>query len=186
MKACALKCFIVVSTILYPTEMIGQSLYKSNNGTIQFYSYAAQEIIKAQSNHLAGIIKVADKTFAFAVNMESFEGFNSSLQREHFNEKYLESEKYPVAKFTGKIIEDVNFSAEGTYDVRAKGVLNIHNVEQERIIKSTITIFKGTIAIKARFNVFLNDHNIRVPKVVHEKIASEIDVYVETILNEAK
>lgn len=178
MKIIPLKPLIVLA-ILFPCVLFGQSIFKCNDGAILFYSYAAQEIIKAKSEKLAGVMNTKDKTFAFAVNIQSFEGFNSSLQQEHFNEKYLETEKYPTAKFIGKIIEDVDLTKDGTYEVRAKGTLKIHNVEQERIIKSTVIVSKGAIAIKSSFNVFLSDHNIRIPKVVHEKIASEIDVNVD-------
>ena len=60
----------------------------------------------------------------------------------------------------------------------AKGNLNIHGITQERIIKSEITIMEGKIRISSAFTVQLSDHNIPVPKVVHEKLASEINVEV--------
>lgn len=181
MKVNALKYFLIVLFIL-PGIVLGQKIYKSNNGVIQFHSNAAQELIKASSNVLVGLLNTEDKTFAFLVKITSFEGFNAPLQREHFNEKYMESNKFPYANFSGKIIEDIDFTKNGIYQVRAKGVLKIHNVEQERIIKSTIKIDSGMILIKADFNVILNDHNIKVPKVVHEKIATAIDVIIESEL----
>jgi hypothetical protein len=96
--------------------MFAQSgpILTTNAGKISFQSDAPYELIKASSNHLSGALDLSKKEFAFKVRMETFEGFNSALQREHFNENYMESNKYPEARFTGKIIEDVNYNEDGT------------------------------------------------------------------------
>lgn len=143
---------------------------------INFRSDAKLELIRAASKELKGAIETDKKTFSFKVRMRSFEGFNSPLQREHFNENYMESENFPEATFNGKIIEDVDFNTPGKYTVRAKGILNIHGIEQERIIKSDVEIKPGSISIKSTFTVLLSDHKILIPKVVSEKLANEIKV----------
>jgi len=116
------------------------------------------------------------------VNISSFAGFNSPLQKEHFNENYMESNLYPTASFSGKIIEDINFTTDGTYSIRAKGNLTVHGVVQERIIKVELTIKDGKINVASNFTVLLSEHNIPIPKVVHEKLASEIKVEVKAEL----
>ena len=150
--------------------------FQAKRGTIAFKSEAPLELIQASSGKLRGALNPGNRTFAFAVNMASFEGFNSALQRQHFNENYLESHKYPDATFLGKIIEEVDFSQNGTYTVRAKGTLKIHNIEQERIIRSTMTVTGKVIDIKAEFDVPLTDHQITIPKIVSQKIAEVIHV----------
>jgi len=95
------------------------NLYYAKDGIISFRSEAQQELIKASSSHMVGIIDSEKKTYVFKVLIRSFQGFNSALQLEHFNEKYLESEKYPEALFTGKIIEDIDMNVDGNYEVRA-------------------------------------------------------------------
>lgn len=156
----------------------GGKIFSTTSGKITFQSDAPYELIKASSNQLIGALDVAKKEFAFRVRMETFEGFNSALQREHFNENYMESNKFPEAKFVGKIIEDIDFTQEGTFPVRAKGMFTVHGVAQERIIKSDLTIKDGKASIKSRFTVLLADHNIPIPKVVKDKLASEIKVEV--------
>lgn len=157
-------------------------LYGTNNGSITFSSDAPLELIKASSNEMRGKFDIAKKLFAFTVNVTSFKGFNSPLQREHFNENYMESVQYPNASFSGKVIEDIDLLKEGTYTVRAKGNLSVHGVVQERIIKADIVIKDGKISISSDFTVLLIDHNIPIPKVVHEKLASEIKVAVKADL----
>ena len=90
----------------------------------------------------------------------------------------MESEKYPYARFKGKIIEDIDYRTTGTYKVRAKGILSMHDVEMERIIKGTLKIGVGVIQINSDFSVLLEDHNIKLPKIVNQKIAEIIDIKV--------
>lgn len=147
-----------------------------------FTSNAELELITATTDQVQGLIDPATNKFAFTVEVKSFQGFNSALQREHFNEKYLESEKYPRARFSGKIIEPINFSVDGTYNVRAKGVLDIHGQQQTRIIKSKVTLEGGILYLETAFFVPLADHNISIPTLVSQKIATEIEVAFKATL----
>jgi hypothetical protein len=167
-------------------ECSAQNIYSCSNGKISFSSNAPLELINAESQELRGAIDLVKRTFAFTVKITSFYGFNAELQREHFNENYMESEKFPEATFKGKIIEEVDFSNETIYFVRAKGTLTIHGVEQERIINVTVTVKGNTVTCEAKFPVQLSEHNITVPKVVHEKIASEVIVEVNAVLQKRK
>jgi len=159
-------------------------LFTVSTGSITFRSDAPVELIKATSNQLKGIFNAERKQFAFTINVNTFKGFNSPLQQEHFNENYLETDKFPRASFEGKIIEDIDLHTDGIYSIRAKGNLTVHGVVQERIIKCDINIKGGVVSIKSNFTVLLADHNITIPKVVHEKLASEIKVEVKTDLIE--
>lgn len=154
-----------------------QDLLEITNGYVYFKSEAPLELIEARSQELRGIIDFKNGTFAFSIPVSSFKGFNSNLQQEHFNENYLETDKYPRSTFSGKIIEDIDPSVDGTYSIRAKGKLLIHGVEQERIIRADIKIKNGVVDINSIFTVLLKEHNITIPKVVYQKIAEEI--YVE-------
>ena len=153
-----------------------QGKYGIEKGAINFSSNAQLELIKASSEKVQGLLDPGTNQFAFTVDIISFQGFNSQLQREHFNEKYMESEKFPKARFSGKIIESIDFTTDGVFDVRAKGDLEIHGIKQTRIIKSKMTIRNGQIDIESKFMVPLSDHNITIPNIVSQKIATEIEV----------
>ncbi|CAN5726057.1 hypothetical protein BH10BAC2_BH10BAC2_50100 [soil metagenome] len=159
-----------------------QSIYQTVNGKISFRSEAALELIKASSKELVGLLDNDKRTFSFKINMRSFEGFNSPLQKEHFHENYMESDKYPEASFKGKIIEEEDLTKDGEYEVRAKGVFTIHGVPQERIIKTNVSVKNKKITITGRFSVMLSDHNIPIPIVVYKKLANEIIVEVNAVL----
>jgi len=156
----------------------GNVLLSSADGEISIKSDAPLELIEASSNQLKGVIDITRRSFSFSVNNRSFKGFNSQLQQEHFYENYIEAGKYPQSTFKGKIIEQVDLSVDGNYQVRAKGVLNIHGIDQERIIKADHKVKGGLIFISSSFTVPLSDHNITIPKIVYQKIAEEVMVKV--------
>jgi len=172
----------MLSMVFY--EINGQTnIYRTEKGTISFRSEAPLEIISASSKQLEGVIDHESQTFAFIVPINSFKGFNNGLQQQHFYENYLESSKYPEATFTGKIIEDIDLTKPGTYHVRAKGQLNIHGRSQERIIKTELISDGTKITASSQFVIPLIDHQIEVPKIVHQKIAQEIKVDVRATLS---
>ena len=153
-----------------------------DKGVISFASNASLEMIRATSDQVTGLIDPVNNQFAFLVNIATFRGFNSELQRQHFNENYMEIEKYPKATFSGKIIEQIDFARDSTYEVRAKGDLDIHGQKQSRIIKSKLTIKNGQLTIESAFIVPLTDHVITIPKIVSQKIATEIEVHFKSTL----
>lgn len=153
-------------------------VFLCKNGEAHFRSDAPLELIEAQSRALEGVIDAGQRTFAFRIPMNSFKGFNSPLQQEHFNENYLETARYPYATFKGKIIEDHDLSQSGMYTLRAKGLLYIHGRTQERIIKSQVRVQEGQLHVTSRFTVLLEEHDITIPKIVYQKIAEEIEVRI--------
>lgn len=172
--------FFILGLCLSGCPLSAQSsLFEVAGGYIHFTSDAPLELIEARSDQLRGLIDPEKNTFAFSVPMNSFEGFNSPLQKEHFNENYLESPKYPKATFAGKIIEDIDYTQDGEFTIRAKGRMNIHGVEQERIIRSRIRIEGGKLTVNSEFTVLLKEHNIAIPRIVYQKIAEEIKVVIE-------
>jgi hypothetical protein len=155
------------------------AVYSGRNGTVAFVSEAPLELIQAESQHLEGILNAVTGEFGFQVEINSFEGFNNPLQRIHFQENYLQSDEFPKAIFRGFIIEKDLLLAPGTHSIRAKGQLEVHGVVQERIIRGTINISENLVLIQTEFNLRLEDHNIRIPRIVYQKIAQEINISLE-------
>lgn len=177
---------LFLAVMAAPALLFGQTSadkkYRCQNAKIDFTSEAQLELIKASSSSGLGVIDPVSNQFAFSIDIKSFQGFNSPLQREHFNEKYMESEIFPKAIFRGKIIEEVDLNQNGTYEIRAKGDLDIHGVKQTRIIKATVLIQNGVAKVAAKFTVPLSDHNIAIPTLVSQKIASQILVQLDAAM----
>ena len=176
------KLLLLLLVVLLFSFRNTSNVFISKSGKVRFTSNAPLEIIYAESDKLSGVLDITNRTFAFEIYITSFEGFNGDLQKENFNENYLESEKFPKATFTGKIIEDLDYTKEGIHRIRAKGILSTHNVKMERIINGTLKINKNSIEISSEFSILLEDHNIKLPKIVNQKIAEIIDIKVNMIL----
>jgi len=158
-------------------------IYTCKNGQANFISDAPLELIKATTNNLSGAINLSDRSFSFIIPTKTFEGFNSTLQKTHFNEDYMETEVYPNSTFKGRIIEEIDLSQPGEYKIRAKGKMNIHGVENDRIIRCDLTVSENKIDVKASFTVFLDDHKITIPTIVNKKIAEEIKLEITFTLS---
>ncbi len=156
----------------------GGGFYHIQKSHVDFMSDAPSELIKASSNQLKGILDTERGLFAFRMAINTFTGFNNPLQQGHFNENYMESDVFPEATFSGKIIESIDYTQKGTYAVRTKGKLVIHGITQERIIKATINIMDNKITVQSNFTVLLADYNIKIPRIVDNNLSKEIKVSV--------
>lgn len=174
--------FLLSINSAYASAQDQAGLFVCKNGRIDFISDAPLELIKASNNRLSGVLNLNDRAFSFTVPVKAFEGFNSSLQRVHFNEDYMETEFHPYSTFKGRIIEEVNLTVPGQYKVRAKGKLNIHGIEIDRIIRCDLDVKSDQIGAEAAFTVFVADHNITIPSILNQKIATEIKVSVKLTL----
>lgn len=158
----------------YPPQ--GSKRFIITESKVSFVSTAPHETIRASSPSMKGLVDPYTRAFAFSIHNTSFSGFNNPLQKEHFNENYMETDKYPDCSFSGKIIDDIDFSKQGVTVVRAKGLLLIRGVSKERIIKAQVTIKDNKILVSSVFDVPLNDHDIRIPRIVYQKIAPVVTV----------
>ena len=175
-----MKIYLAITSLLLSWSLGAQDStnYITRSGKVSFHSNAPLEFIKATSNELAGRIVPTKNTFEFQLVIKSFQGFNSAMQQNHFNENYMESKRFPVASFSGRIIEKVDLQKNGVYSLRAKGKFNVHGIERERIIKCTLSVEEGRINLESRFSILLEEHGIQVPKIIRQKIAEEVFIEI--------
>jgi len=160
----------------------GSGRYMTSNGNVSFDSDAELEVIKANSEALTAIIDADKNEFAFKLAIKSFKNFPANLMKDHFNENYMESDKYPYSMFSGKIEGNVDYSKNGTYSVKAVGKLLIHGVTVDRTLPAQIEVKGKELILTSNFLVPLEDHKIKIPEMVNKKIATEIKVKVEATL----
>ncbi|MHB1277693.1 MAG: YceI family protein [Bacteroidia bacterium] len=171
---------IAVNFAFLPEE----KAYSTEKGEIEFLSDAPLERIEARSKQLRGLVQLDTRRFAFSVAIGTFDGFNSELQREHFNENYLESQKFPQATFSGKLLDEILVNKTGKQTIRVKGQFTVHGVSKERTIEAQVESTKNKLDIRASFRVTLADHAIEIPRLVTQKIAESIQVTVHAQLEE--
>jgi len=143
---------------------------------VSFYSHAAIEDISADNKKASGIFNSETGEIAFSIPITEFH-FEKSLMQEHFNEKYMESDKYPKGTFQGKIIGFK--SAAGVQQVKASGKLTIHGVTRDVEIPGTIEKKESKLEMKAKFIVKLVDYKIKIPELLWNKVAEQVAVTVD-------
>ena len=162
------------------SNSIYSQIYTAKSSEIIFFSEAPLENIEAVNRSSKSMLNTATKDIVFSIPIISFK-FKKDLMREHFNEKYMESDKFPHSTFNGKINETIDFTKNGTYKISASGKLSIHGVEREETLRGDLTINKEQIELIVKFKVLLEDYDIEIPTVVFYKIAEEILVTVSVI-----
>jgi polyisoprenoid-binding protein YceI len=172
---------LITGFLLLPAISFTQ-VFICSDGKVNFASNAPLELIKAESNKVSGVVNAETKEFAFSLMIESFQGFNSPLQREHFLENYMEAAKYPTGEFKGKITDAIDFNKDGVYTINAKGVFNIHGKSKEKTVKVKVTVKNKVADVESKFDIALTDHDIKIPKVVNKKVADNILVEVKASL----
>lgn len=171
------KLFLIIALLGISFLGFGQEIYSSKNLSVNFYSSTPVEDIEAITKNGTGVFDEKKKEFVFLIKIRSFT-FDKSLMQEHFNENYMESDKYPNAQFNCKFSEAIDFTKDGTYKINATGKLNIHGVERERTITGTIIVKDGTFIVSSEFDVLCKDHEIKIPTLLTQKIAENIKVKV--------
>lgn len=172
-NTCLLIAFLLVSC-----SVNAQQILICNNANVAFFSSTVMEDIEGKSAVGGSVIDTKSGNIIFKVKNTSFQ-FKKKLMQEHFNENYMESEKYPVSEFKGTIKDPINLTADGTYKVNIEGNLNIHGISKAYKTQADLVVSKGTLNAKAVFKVKIADHGIEIPTLVFKNIAEYVEVRIQ-------
>jgi preprotein translocase subunit Sec61beta len=171
------RCFVLFGLLsTYTVVAFGQKV-TAEAGVISFFSDAAIEDIKADNHMVGSLFNLATGDIVFIVKIKDFK-FEKALMREHFNEKYMEIEKYPKSTFEGRIT-GFNPTSSGEQKVKALGKLSMHGVTREVEIPGVFQVKDGKVTLKSNFVVKLADYNIKIPKLIWQNLAEEVDVKID-------
>jgi polyisoprenoid-binding protein YceI len=159
--------------------------YLTRSGFVGFYSKTSVEDIKGENNQVYAVVDIGAKNLAFTMLVKGFI-FPKELMQEHFNENYMESDKYPKATFSGVYTGDVTTGKDGVYTVAVKGNLTIHGVTKAIEMPATIERKGETLHGKATFQLSPEDYNISIPSLVREKIEKSLKVNVDINCDKSK
>jgi polyisoprenoid-binding protein YceI len=174
-----MKRLIFSVIILSLVTSVNAQKLMTKNGFISIYGHTPVEDIKADNNQVASVLDTSTGDLVFQVLIKSFH-FDRALMEEHFNENYMESDKFPKATFKGKItnLQSVNFAKNGTYDVNVEGDLTIRDATNKINAKGTIEVNAGGINANSKFLISPEDYKINIPGVVREKVAKDLETTV--------
>ena len=100
---------------------------------------------------------------------------------EHFNENYIESDKYRKAILKGKLVDfDVKNVTDKPKEYKLNGSLELHGVKKNINIKVFVSKNNtGSIFINSDFILNASDFDITIPDFVKSKLTDIIKVKAE-------
>ena len=178
-----MKYFLMIlTTLVLSFESNAQILKAKDNGTeISFFSSSPLEDITAVNKGAIVVLNSLNGDIQIRITIQNFK-FKNSLMEEHFNENYLESQKFPSSIFKGKINEKVNYAADGETKVTVTGKLEIHGVTKDVTLDGMVTVKGKDVTLDSKFKVRVADYNIKVPSLYVKNIAEVVDVTLSSTL----
>ncbi len=171
-----MKKYLLIAFSLCALSSVAQK-YTVEKSVVSFFSKAKIEDITAQNTKASSIFNLESGDIAFSIPITEFE-FAKSLMKEHFNEKYMDTEKFPKATFQGKIT-GYQQKTSGPQVAKANGKLTVHGVTKEVEIPGTVEITGGSVLLHSKFMVKLDDYGVPRPQLLWQNIAEEVEVSID-------
>ena len=168
--------FLTLLTFLLSTHSFSQKI-KTKSGLVNFDAVESTfEPVKAVNKSTTCILNTKNGQIACQILMKGFE-FKVALMEEHFNENYVESDKYPKATLKGKI-ENFDYAkvTENFQNIQIKGTIELHGKIQDIVIDGKIKKNLDSTELITNFILVPEDFNIKIPSIVRGKIARKVNV----------
>ncbi len=162
-----------------PAKILIAQIYVTKTATVSFHSHTWLEDVDAVNKNSSAVIDVIKKKSRFQHVAKKEFVFQKKLMQEHFNENYVESDKYPKSTFSGSYTGNVDVTRNGTYPVTVQGKLTLHGVTKDINVPATLTVNNGVITGASTFKLNPKDFNISIPFIVRDKIEKENTVKIK-------
>jgi polyisoprenoid-binding protein YceI len=181
-----LLLFVSFTFHLISFKSFSQDIYvgKEKSTTITFLSVAPLEKITSTNKAAIPVFNSSTGDFQIRIPMRQFE-FQNQQMKEHFNENFVESEKYPYCVFKGKS-NVTNFEEGKEYTVTISGIIELHGVKKELSVTGQVKKQNSSLFMNASFDIVLADFNIEIPKLLSDNIAKQVKVTFNSELVEYK
>ncbi|SHL76630.1 YceI family protein [Flavobacterium saccharophilum] len=178
-----MKKLIVLLLLFVGTVNVSAQKYMTKTGSLKFEaSVDSFEEIAAENKNTSAILESATGEIAVLTLVKGFR-FKIALMEEHFNENYIESDKFPKATFKGKV-EDFDVaklsSASGMFKI--SGDLTLHGKTKKVTTNAKISKSGDKITITGNFEAKPEDFDIEIPKLVSKKVADKVKITFNLLL----
>ena len=171
--------YLLVSLLTAPLSGYAQSKFMTKTGKVSFFSTSIIEDIEAHNTTAASVVDIGGGQLAFSIAVKEFT-FKRTLMQEHFNENYMESDKFPRATFAGRFagLDLATLTTPGLHTVSVEGDLFLHGVTHHITVQGTMELKSGQLLVFSYFSVAPADYNIEIPLLVRENIAKIVSIRV--------
>lgn len=173
------KELMIALLLMLAGSAFSQGKFFTRAGQISFTSKGVLETIRAQNKTVTCVLDAKSGQLQFSVIMRGFE-FKKALMQEHFNENYVESDKFPHADFKGQIssMPLPDLTKDGNYPVMVKGKLTIHGITQDVTADGSLTVKAQAIQAESAFTILLSDYKIKIPSLVKNNLSNTVNIAV--------
>ena len=178
---------ILILCFLFVAGTVSAQKYFTKTGETDFKaSVEAFEPVEAKSNSTTVILNTSSGDIAALLFIKSFH-FKVALMEEHFNENYMDSDKFPKATFKGKVADfDMSALSSTAKEYNLSGTLTVRGKTKEITTTAMISKDGDKVIIQSKFSVKPQDFGIDIPSIVRNKIAKEINITLNYELVEKK
>ena len=172
---------LLLTFLVFSVSQLMAQRYITRNAEVYFLSDKdALEVVEATNNQVGAVVDLSSNDIAFQIQMRAFK-FKIALMEEHFNENYVESEKYPKATFKGTF---TNLPADLSkqHELLVAGVIDFHGVQKDVEVNVSLQFIEGELVGTSNFVLLCSDFGIKIPKIVSDKLANEIQVTIKAAL----
>lgn len=165
---------------------------KNKGNLVKFISEAPMETITGVTDKIDGYVvwngedPLKDSELLFQVDLNGLDT-GIGLRNRHMRENYLETDQFPMARFSGKAVRFEKTADGGSYEVSVEGSMTIHGVEKAMTIDGQVKNEDGLYLATCSFQVSLSDYGIKIPKLMfmklNEIIKIELSFYLKEIIN---
>ena len=180
--------FLLATAFLFSMPALkAQDKFFTKKGKIFFNATAKLEKVEATNRAVISVMDIKSGNIQFSVMLKGFE-FDKALMQEHFNENYVESDKYPKAEFSGQITNnsEINYAKDGAYTAKVKGKLQMHGETKDVEATGKVTVNSGKLELSSDFNILLSDFKISIPGLVKENISNQTKISVDCLMDPLK
>ena len=166
--------------VLVNISLSGQDKYFTKTGRITFSGKSTLSSINAENKAVSVVLDTKTGSLQFSLLTKGFE-FKKALMQKHFNEKYIESDKFPKSEFKGEFANNalVKYGTDGVYPVTAKGKLSIHGETQDVEATGIIIVKTGKLILNSTFYIMITDYKINAN--MNDKVAITVDCSLDRL-----
>jgi polyisoprenoid-binding protein YceI len=176
---------IFLFLFFYSFQIHAQERLSSATGIIHFdASVPLFEELKAINQAVDCSFELKTSEINCTILIKQFQ-FKKEMMRTHFNNYYLESDRYPKATFIGRIDKfDYNLLPEEPTEYQIKGIIKIHGKSKPLICNASLKKINKGMEINSAFVLNTADFNIEIPLIVATKISKEVQTTLKLVVLE--
>lgn len=167
-----IKNYFLLAGFLLSIHSLQAQVLSFHHGEIEFYTASMISDIEAVTKKTDVKLDIQTGNIEVTIDIKSFV-FESETMQEHFNEKYMESDKFPQATFKGKTEQDIS-NITDEIEIVASGKMTIHGVTKEIQVKAKLSKAAGYTLVKCKIPIVFKDYNVNEPSILTKSVAKDV------------